>query len=412
MKAKWQSEKTIVDRISAEKEAIENLKAEAEKAERNGDYAKVAEIRYGKIKEAEQKLVTFEKELDDIKKGSRLMKEEVTGEDIAEVVSKWTGIPVNKMLQAEREKLLKLEDYLHARVIGQDEAIIAVSDAIRRSRAGLQDPKKPLGSFLFIGTTGVGKTELAKALAELLFDDEKAMVRIDMSEYMEKHSVSRLIGSPPGYVGYDEGGQLTEAVRNHPYSVVLLDEIEKAHPDVFNVLLQVLEDGRLTDNKGRVVDFKNTIIIMTSNIGSHLIQQNFENVKTESEIFTATETSKAQIFDALKRVLKPEFFNRIDEVIMFKPLLQGDIKEIVKIQLNNLKKQLVDMDIHMEYTDELADYFAKEGYEPQYGARPLKRLINKELINELSKMILADKIDKDKKVIADSFNGQIVFRNE
>ncbi|MCC6582281.1 MAG: ATP-dependent chaperone ClpB [Chitinophagales bacterium] len=412
MKAKWQSEKTIVDRISAEKEAIENLKSEAEKSERNGDYAKVAEIRYGKIKEAEQKLITFEKELDDIKKGSRLMKEEVTGDDIAEVVSKWTGIPVNKMLQAEREKLLKLEDYLHARVIGQDEAIIAVSDAIRRSRAGLQDPKKPLGSFLFIGTTGVGKTELAKALAELLFDDEKAMVRIDMSEYMEKHSVSRLIGSPPGYVGYDEGGQLTEAVRNHPYSVVLLDEIEKAHPDVFNVLLQVLEDGRLTDNKGRVVDFKNTIIIMTSNIGSHLIQQNFENVKTDSEIFTATETSKAQIFDALKRVLKPEFFNRIDEVIMFKPLLQGDIREIVKIQLNNLKKQLVDMDINLEYTDELADYFAKEGYEPQYGARPLKRLINKELINELSKMILADKIDKNKNVIADSFNGQIVFRNE
>lgn len=340
------------------------------------------------------------------------MKEEVTGEDIAEVVSKWTGIPVNKMLQAEREKLLNLEDYLHARVIGQDEAIIAVSDAIRRSRAGLQDPKKPLGSFLFIGTTGVGKTELAKALAELLFDDEKAMVRIDMSEYMEKHSVSRLIGSPPGYVGYDEGGQLTEAVRNHPYSVVLLDEIEKAHPDVFNVLLQVLEDGRLTDNKGRVVDFKNTIIIMTSNIGSHLIQQNFENVKTESEIFTATETSKAQIFDALKRVLKPEFFNRIDEVIMFKPLLQGDIKEIVKIQLNNLKKQLVDMDIHLEYTDELIEYFAKEGYEPQYGARPLKRLINRELINQLSKMILADKVDKNKKVIADSFENEIVFRNE
>ncbi|MFN8261714.1 MAG: ATP-dependent chaperone ClpB [Chitinophagales bacterium] len=412
MKAKWQGEKTIVDRISAEKEAMENLKAEAERAERNGDYAKVAEIRYGKIKDAEQKVVAFEKELEEIKKGSRLMKEEVTGEDIAEVVSKWTGIPVNKMLQAEREKLLNLEDYLHARVIGQDEAIIAVSDAIRRSRAGLQDPKKPLGSFLFIGTTGVGKTELAKALAELLFDDEKAMVRIDMSEYMEKHSVSRLIGSPPGYVGYDEGGQLTEAVRNHPYSVVLLDEIEKAHTDVFNVLLQVLEDGRLTDNKGRVVDFKNTIIIMTSNIGSHLIQQNFENVKTESEIFTATETSKAQIFDALKRVLKPEFFNRIDEVIMFKPLLQGDIKEIVKIQLNNLKKQLVDMDIHLEYTDELIEYFAKEGYEPQYGARPLKRLINRELINQLSKMILADKVDKNKKVIADSFENEIVFRNE
>ena len=412
MKAKWEGEKTIVDRISAEKNNIETLKAEAERAERNGDYAKVAEIRYGKIKDAEQKLVAFENELDEIKQGSRLMKEEVTGEDIAEVVSKWTGIPVNKMMQAEKEKLLHLEDYLHARVIGQDEAIIAVADAIRRSRAGLQDPKKPLGSFLFIGTTGVGKTELAKALAELLFDDEKAMVRIDMSEYMEKHSVSRLIGSPPGYVGYDEGGQLTEAVRNHPYSVVLLDEIEKAHPDVFNVLLQVLEDGRLTDNKGRVVDFKNTIIIMTSNIGSHLIQQNFENVKTESEIFTATETSKAQIFDALKRVLKPEFFNRIDEVIMFKPLLQNDIRDIVKIQLNNLKNQLTDMDIDLEYTEELTDYFAKEGYEPQYGARPLKRLINKELINELSKMILADKIDKNKKVIADSFDNQIVFRNE
>jgi ATP-dependent Clp protease ATP-binding subunit ClpB len=411
MKAKWQSEKTIVDRISSEKEAIENLKADAEKAERIGDYAKVAEIRYGKIKEAEQKLIAFEKELDDIKKGSRLMKEEVTAEDIAEVVSKWTGIPVNKMLQAEKDKLLHLEDYLHKRVIGQDEAIIAVSDAIRRSRAGLQDPKKPLGSFLFIGTTGVGKTELAKALAELLFDDEKAMVRIDMSEYMEKHSVSRLIGSPPGYVGYDEGGQLTEAVRNHPYSVVLLDEIEKAHPDVFNVLLQVLEDGRLTDNKGRVVDFKNTIIIMTSNIGSHLIQQNFENVKTESEIFTATETSKVQIFEALKRVVKPEFFNRIDEVIMFKPLLQHDISEIVKIQLNNLKKQLIEMDIQMEYTDELVDYFAKEGYEPQYGARPLKRLINRELVNQLSKMILADKIDKSKTVIADCFNNEITFRN-
>ncbi|HQG38107.1 MAG TPA: ATP-dependent chaperone ClpB [Chitinophagales bacterium] len=412
IRAKWQSEKTIVDRISAEKENIETLKSDAERAERNGDYAKVAEIRYGKIKLAEQKLLDFEKELDEIKQGSRLMKEEVTGEDIAEVVSKWTGIPVNKMMQAERDKLLHLEDYLHARVIGQDEAIIAVSDAIRRSRAGLQDPKKPLGSFLFIGTTGVGKTELAKALAELLFDDEKAMVRIDMSEYMEKHAVSRLIGSPPGYVGYDEGGQLTEAVRNHPYSVVLLDEIEKAHPDVFNVLLQVLEDGRLTDNKGRVVDFKNTIIIMTSNIGSHLIQQNFENVKTESDIFTATETSKAQIFDALKRVVKPEFFNRIDEVIMFKPLLQNDIREIVKIQLTNLKKQLTEMDIQLEYTEELVDYFSREGYEPQYGARPLKRLINRELINQLSKMILADKIDKNKKVIADSFDSQIVFRNE
>ncbi|MCB0507278.1 MAG: ATP-dependent chaperone ClpB [Bacteroidetes bacterium] len=412
MKAKWQSEKTIVDRISNEKEKIENLKLEAEKYERNGDYAKVAEIRYGKVKEAEQNLSNFEQELEALKKGSRLMKEEVTAEDIAEVVSKWTGIPLTKMLQTEKDKLLNLENYLHARVVGQDEAIVAVADAIRRSRAGLQDPKRPLGSFLFIGTTGVGKTELAKALAELLFDDEKAMVRIDMSEYMEKHAVSRLIGSPPGYVGYDEGGQLTEAVRNHPYSVVLLDEIEKAHPDVFNVLLQVLEDGRLTDNKGRVVDFKNTIIIMTSNIGSHLIQQNFENIENENDIFTATETSKAQVFDALKRVLRPEFFNRIDEVIMFKPLLQEDIKEVVKIQLNSLKKQLRDMEIELEYTDELVEYFAKEGYEPQFGARPLKRLINKELINQLSKMILADKIDKNKKVIADSFNDEIIFRNE
>ncbi|MBK9328731.1 MAG: ATP-dependent chaperone ClpB [Sphingobacteriales bacterium] len=410
-KAKWESEKTVVDRIQNEKIKIENYKTEAEQAERNGDYGKVAEIRYGKIKEAEANLQNYESELQENKDGSRLMKEEVTGENIAEIVSRWTGIPLTKMLQAEKDKLLNLEDYLHGRVVGQDEAIVAVSDAIRRSRAGLQDPKKPLGSFLFIGTTGVGKTELSKALAELLFDDEKAMVRIDMSEYMEKHSVSRLIGSPPGYVGYDEGGQLTEAVRNHPYSVVLLDEIEKAHPDVFNVLLQVLEDGRLTDNKGRVVDFKNTIIIMTSNIGSHLIQQNFENVKTEDEIFAATETSKVQIFDALKRVLRPEFFNRIDEVIMFKPLLQGDIREIVKIQLNNLKNQLHGMEIEMEYTDELVDYFSKEGYDPQYGARPLKRLINRELINQLSKMILADKIQKDKTVIADCINDEIVFRN-
>ncbi|MDB5226463.1 MAG: clpB [Bacteroidota bacterium] len=412
LRAKWEGEKTILDRIQTSKQNIENYKVQAEQAERNGDYGKVAELRYGKIKEEEQKLTAFEEELEKLKSGSRMMKEEVSAEDIAEVVAKWTGIPVNKMLQKERDKLLNLEDHLHERVVGQDEAIVAVSDAIRRSRAGLQDPKKPLGSFLFIGTTGVGKTELAKALAELLFDDEKAIVRIDMSEYMEKHSVSRLIGSPPGYVGYDEGGQLTEAVRNHPYSVVLLDEIEKAHPDVFNILLQVLEDGRLTDNKGRVVDFKNTIIIMTSNIGSHLIQQNFDNVETEDDIFTATETSKAQIFEALKRVLKPEFFNRIDEVIMFKPLSKGDIREIVKIQVESLKKQLTGMGIDLTYTDDLVDYLSKEGYEPQYGARPLKRLINKELINQLSKMILADKIDKNKTVIADSFGEDIIFRNE
>ncbi len=412
LRAKWEGEKTILDKIQHAKTAVENYKLQAEQAERNGDYGKVAELRYGKIKEEEKKLSELEAELQTMKEGSRLMKEEVAADDIAEIVSKWTGIPLAKMLQTEKDKLLHLEDYLHQRVVGQEEAIVAVADAIRRSRAGLQDPKRPLGSFLFVGTTGVGKTELAKALAELLFDDEKAMVRIDMSEYMEKHSVSRLIGSPPGYVGYDEGGQLTEAVRNHPYSVVLLDEIEKAHPDVFNILLQVLEDGRLTDNKGRVVDFRNTIIIMTSNIGSHLIQQNFENVKSDNEVFAATETSKAQIFDALKRVLRPEFFNRIDEVIMFKPLLQDDITQIVRIQLNGLKKQLKNMDIEMEYTDELVEHFTKEGYDPQFGARPLKRLINRELINQLSKMILADKIDKSKPVIADSFEDAIVFRNQ
>ncbi|HMY24641.1 MAG TPA: AAA family ATPase, partial [Chitinophagales bacterium] len=411
-KAKWESEKTVVDRIQNEKINIENLKLEAEQAERNGDYGKVAEIRYGKIKEAESNLQKLELELQENKEGNRLMKEEVTSENIAEIVSRWTGIPLNKMLQTEKDKLLNLEEHLHQRVVGQEEAIIAVSDAIRRSRAGLQDPKRPLGSFLFIGTTGVGKTELAKALAEFLFDDEKSIVRIDMSEYMEKHAVSRLIGSPPGYVGYDEGGQLTEAVRNHPYSVVLLDEIEKAHPDVFNVLLQVLEDGRLTDNKGRVVDFKNTIIIMTSNIGAHLIQQNFENVITDNDIFTATETSKVQILESIKRVLRPEFYNRIDEVIMFKPLLQNDIKAIVKIQLHSLQKQLQTMDITLDFTDELVAHFTAEGFEPQYGARPLKRLINKELINQLSKMIIADKISKDKPVIADAFNGEIVFRNE
>ncbi len=411
-KAKWESEKTILDRIQNEKIKIENFKLEAEQAERNGDYGKVAEIRYGKIKEAENNLNQLEEELENNKEDKGLMKEVVTSENIAEVVSKWTGIPLTKMLQKEKEKLLTLEEHLHERVVGQDEAIIAVADAIRRSRAGLQDPKKPLGSFLFIGTTGVGKTELAKALAELLFDDEKAIVRIDMSEYMEKHAVSRLIGSPPGYIGYDEGGQLTEAVRNHPYSVVLLDEIEKAHPDVFNVLLQVLEDGRLTDNKGRTVDFKNTIIIMTSNIGSHLIQQNFENVKTDNEIFAATETSKVQILDAIKRVLRPEFYNRIDEIIMFKPLLQNDIKSIVKIQLANLSKQLKEMEIELAFSDELVDYFTEEGYDVQYGARPLKRLINREVVNKLSKMIIADKIQKDKPVIADIFDGNIVFRNE
>jgi ATP-dependent Clp protease ATP-binding subunit ClpB len=347
-----------------------------------------------------------------MKSGERLMKEEVDAEDIADIVSRWTGIPVSKMLQSERQKLLHLEEDLHKRVVGQEEAITAVSDAIRRSRAGLSDPKKPIGSFIFIGTTGVGKTELAKALAELLFDDEKAMVRLDMSEYMEKHSVSRLIGAPPGYVGYDEGGQLTEAVRRRPYAVILLDEIEKAHHDVYNILLQVLEDGRLTDNKGRVVDFKNAIIIMTSNVGSDLIQQNFEGVKTQKDVFAATETSKIQIMEELKSFLRPEFLNRIDEVIMFKPLLEEELVDIVSLQLQDLKERLKEMDVDIDFTPEAIRWFAHEGYDPQFGARPLKRLINKELINKLSKMILADQVTKGKPIIADCIDEQIIFRNK
>jgi ATP-dependent Clp protease ATP-binding subunit ClpB len=339
-----------------------------------------------------------------------MMKEEVTAEDIAEVVAKWTGIPIQKMLQSERAKLLNLEDELHKRVIGQSEAVTAVADAIRRSRAGLQDPNKPLGSFIFIGTTGVGKTELAKALASYLFDDDKAMVRIDMSEYMEKHSVSRLIGAPPGYVGYDEGGQLSEAVRRRPYSVVLLDEIEKAHGDVFNILLQVLDDGRLTDNKGRIVDFKNTIIIMTSNTGSHLIQQNFENIK-EDKIEEVTEMSKHQVMDALKRIMRPEFLNRVDEIIMFRPLMREEIKEIVRLQLKQLKSKLEANDIHLEFTAHAIDWLAEEGFDPQYGARPLKRLINKEMVNELSKMLLAEKVEKGKSIVVDSLGDGIIFRN-
>ena len=347
-----------------------------------------------------------------MKQGSRLMKEEVDAEDIAEIVSKWTGIPLTRMLKSEKQKLLGLEEELHKRIIGQDDAVVAVSDAIRRSRAGLQDLSRPLGSFIFIGTTGVGKTELAKALAELLFDDEKAMIRIDMSEYMERHSVSRLIGAPPGYVGYDEGGQLSEAVRRKPYSVILLDEIEKAHTDVFNILLQVLEDGRLTDNKGRVVDFKNTIIIMTSNTGSHLIQQNFEDVD-EEDLFAATETSKAQIMEVLKRTMRPEFLNRIDEIIMFKPLMQKEIRAIVELQLNQLQASLkTNSNIHLDYTDEAADWLAKEGYDPQFGARPLKRLINKELVNQLSRRILADELTSNGSVVVDSLGGALVLRNE
>ncbi len=412
LRSKWEFEKNILDNIQQQKLEIENLRLQAEQAERDGNYGKVAELRYGKIKEAEDALKHSEQKLKEMKHGDHLLKEEVSADDIAEVISKWTGVPVTKMLQTEKEKLLDLESHLHERVIGQNEAIQAVSDAIRRSRSGLSDPKRPIGSFIFIGTTGVGKTELAKALAEQLFDDEKSMVRIDMSEYMERHSVSRLIGAPPGYVGYDEGGQLTEAVRRRPYSVILLDEIEKAHPDVFNLLLQVLEDGRLTDNKGRVVDFKNSIIIMTSNVGSHMIQQNFEDVHTDSDLFTATETSKAQVFEELKRTMRPEFLNRIDEIIMFKPLMKDEITEIVKLQLKGLQKTLEDMHIEIGFSDEIIEWLGEEGYDPQFGARPLKRLINKELINELSKMIIADKVSKDTPIVADVMNEEVIFRNK
>ena len=412
LRSKWEGEKNILDNIQQQKVTIENYRLQAEQAERNGDYGKVAELRYGKIRDAEEALKASEQKLDEIKSGSRLLKEEVGADDIAEVISKWTGIPITKMLQSERKKLLDLEAFLHQRVIGQVEAIQAVSDAIRRSRAGLSDPKKPIGSFIFIGTTGVGKTELAKALADLLFDDEKAMIRIDMSEYMEKHSVSRLIGAPPGYIGYDEGGQLTEAARRRPYSVILLDEIEKAHPDVFNILLQVLEDGRLTDNKGRVVDFKNSLIIMTSNIGSHLIQESFKDIQNESDLFSATETAKIQVFEELKRTMRPEFLNRIDEIIMFKPLIESEITQIVRLQLKDLQKTLKTMDVQLEFSDDAIQWFGHEGYDPQFGARPLKRLINREIINELSKMIIGDKIQKDVPIVCDVIDDKVIFRNK
>lgn len=407
--AKWESEKSVVDNIQKTKEDIENFKLEAERAERNGDYGKVAELRYGKIKEAQEKLDTLQDELAKQQSAGTLIKEEVTYEDIAEVVAKWTGIPVTKMMQSEREKLLKLEDVLHQRVIGQDEAITAVSDAIRRSRAGLQDAKKPIGSFLFLGTTGVGKTELAKTLAAYLFDDENAITRIDMSEYQERHSVSRLVGAPPGYVGYDEGGQLTEAVRRKPYSVVLLDEIEKAHPDTFNILLQVLDEGRLTDNKGRVADFKNCIIIMTSNMGSDIIQEKFEGaVDTES----ASEAARVEVLGLLRKTIRPEFLNRIDDIIMFAPLNKKDIKAIVGLQLNGLKKMLAKQHITLDATPEAIDYLAEKGYDPQYGARPVKRLIQKEVLNSLSKELLAGKIKTDSIVLLDSFDDELVFRNQ
>lgn len=394
LKAKWENEKSVIHGLQHEKENIEKYKLEAEQAERSGDYGRVAEIRYGKITESEQKIETFKSKLKEMQGQTSLLKEEVDAEDIAEVVAKWTGIPVAKMIQSEREKLLHLEGELGKRVAGQDEAIQAVADAVRRSRAGLQDPKRPIGSFIFLGTTGVGKTELAKALAEYLFNDDNAMVRIDMSEYQERHAVSRLIGAPPGYVGYDEGGQLTESVRRKPYSVILLDEIEKAHPDVFNILLQVLDDGRLTDNKGRVANFKNTIIIMTTNIGSGLIQEAFEKMTLDNQEDVLDETKKS-VFDLLRRSMRPEFLNRIDETIMFRPLSKGDIRKIVGIQFNLIKRRLEESSIKLEASDDVLDALGAEGFDPQFGARPLKRVIQRRILNELSKEILAGKISKD-----------------
>lgn len=394
LKAKWESEKEVVHGIQKSKEAIDKLKFEADQAEKSGDYGRVAEIRYGKIAEAEKKLNQLQQEMQSMQQDGSLLKEEVDSEDIAEVVAKWTGIPVSKMLQSEREKLLHLEAELSKRVAGQEEAIKALSDAVRRSRAGLQDPKRPIGSFIFMGTTGVGKTELSKALAEYLFNDENAMVRIDMSEYQERHSVSRLIGAPPGYVGYDEGGQLTEAVRRKPYSVILLDEIEKAHPDVFNILLQVLDDGRLTDNKGRVANFKNTIIIMTTNIGSHLIQENFEKI-TDENYFEVIEATKEQVLDLLKKNVRPEFINRIDEIVMFRPLSRKDVRKIVNIQVNLIRQRLADSGIHLEIAPDAMNRLANLGFDPQFGARPLKRVLQREILNELSKQILSGKVTKD-----------------
>ncbi len=410
LNAQWSSEKEIVDTIQNFKNTIEKYRLEAEQAERNGNYEKVAELRYGKIKEVENQLVVLQKKMA-ANQDTAMIKEEVTSEDIAEVVAKWTGIPVKKMLQSERQKLLNLETELHKRVVGQEEAIQAVADAVRRSRAGLQDTKRPIGSFLFLGTTGVGKTELGKALAAYLFDDESALTRIDMSEYQERHAVSRLIGAPPGYVGYDEGGQLTEAVRRKPYSVVLLDEIEKAHPDTFNILLQVLDEGRLTDNKGRTADFRNAIIIMTSNMGAHIIQENFENMDMENRE-EITKRTKEKVMDLLAKSIRPEFLNRIDETIMFTPLNRAEVRQIVVLQLNNLTKILHDQNINFEATKEAIDSLALKGYNPQFGARPIKRVIQREVLNELSKEILAGKVSAESKIILDSFEDKFVFRNQ
>ncbi|WP_438972605.1 ATP-dependent chaperone ClpB [Polaribacter sp.] len=408
--AKWKSEKEIVDKIQQIKSTIEKLKIEAEKAEREGNYGKVAELRYGKIKEAQQELEKYQLIVQENKNESALINEEVSLDDIAEVVAKWTGIPVSKMIQSEREKLLKLEHHLQKRVVGQEEAIVAISDAVRRSKAGLQNPNKPIGSFIFLGTTGVGKTELAKALAAYLFDDENAMTRIDMSEYQERHSVSRLIGAPPGYVGYEEGGQLTEAVRRKPYSVILLDEIEKAHPDTFNLLLQVLDEGTLTDNKGRVADFKNSIIIMTSNLGSSIIQEKYND--TESSIEAVAEVTKIEVLGLLKKMVRPEFLNRIDDIIMFTPLQESAIFKIVQLQIEQLKKMIGKQDITLDATDEAIKYLSKKGFQPEFGARPVKRVIQKEILNELSKELLSGKITTDSIILIDAFDDKLVFRNQ
>ncbi len=410
LRAKWRAEKEVVDKIQQLKQTIEDYKLQAERAERDGDFGKVAELRYGKIQKAEAEVEELKKKLKELQGDKPMINEEVTAEEVAEVVSKWTGIPVTRMLQSEREKLLHLEDELHKRVVGQEDAIQAIADAIRRSRAGLQDEKRPIGSFIFLGTTGVGKTELAKALAEFLFDNENAMVRIDMSEYQERHTVSRLVGAPPGYVGYEESGQLTEAVRRKPYSVVLLDEIEKAHPDVFNILLQVLDDGRLTDNKGRTVDFKNTIIIMTSNIGSHLIQENFSRLteKNEEEV---VEKTRNEVFELLKKTIRPEFLNRVDEIIMFKPLTRDEIRGIVKLQFERTQKMLAKNNITLEITEDAVDKLAQMGYDPQFGARPLKRVIQREVLNELSKMILAGKVNTEKPIRIEVQGDRFVFVN-
>ena len=412
LKAKWQSEKEAIEGVQKVKAQIEDYKQEATNFEKQGDFGKVAEIRYGKIQEAEALLVSLENKLSEAKaNGSQLLKEEVDSEDIADVISAWTGIPVSRMMQSEKEKLLFLEDELHKRVVGQHQAIESIADAVRRSRAGLQDAKKPIGSFIFLGTTGVGKTELAKALADYLFNNENAMTRIDMSEYQERHAVSRLIGAPPGYVGFDEGGQLTEAVRRRPYSVILLDEIEKAHPDVFNILLQVLDDGRLTDNKGRTVNFKNTIIIMTSNIGSHLIQENFDQL-TEINKDEVLAKTKSEVFELLKKTIRPEFLNRIDEVIMFEPLTREDVNDIVKIQFKQIAQRLAEQHITISATDEAIDWLAQLGYDPHYGARPVKRVMQKQILNELSKQLLADMVNKDKEIVVDMIDNKFIFLNK